>query len=359
MWYAKTRGSDDQQHIRIAGHSWHAWHEWHANSENRRVLREVARLLASREPYRHLCRPRRGELEKDSYDPSVSIADWLRVHPADEPKARRVPAGTWWWCAGVAAAAILVLFLVSPPRFALHGGFGARIVYQTGVGGLKEVHLRDGSSITLGAETKLYVVFSEQRRTVRLIAGQAWFHVAHDPHSPFVVTAGEATITDVGTAFCVTRDPDRIVVAVTEGVVEIAARPLGLPNVAQRVVPMPALLSIRVSRGEELSFANSGAPSPIRATDVHAVTAWTRGRLIFDDESLRHVAETVDRYSSRHIAVSPSAGNLRFTGIVFNNKIEDWLQSLEGIFPVTVDEQGSTIRIQIRSSSSPQLAQPR
>ena len=231
MWYTETHGADDQQRIRIAGHS---WHQWHADSENRRVLRKVAGLLASREPYRHLRRPRKGELQKDSYDPSVPIADWLTSHPAHEPKARHVPAGTWWWGGSAAAAAILVVALVSPLRFALYDGFRARNLYQTDVGGLEEIHLRDGSTITLGAETKLYVAISTQRRAVRLIAGQAWFHVAHDPHWPFVVIAGETTVTDVGTAFCVTRDPDRVVVAVTEGVVEISARPLGSPNVAQR-----------------------------------------------------------------------------------------------------------------------------
>jgi transmembrane sensor len=110
---------------------------------------------------------------------------------------------------------------------------------------------------------------------------------------------------------------------------------------------------MRVSRGEELSFGNSGAPSPIRATDIHAVTAWTHGRLIFTDESLRHVVETVNRYSPRHIAVSPSAGNLRFTGIVFIDEIEDWVQSVKVIFPVSVNEGGANIRIQMRASTFP------
>ncbi len=350
-WYAKARGGDDQQGVPIAGQS---WHDWHADKENRRVLRKVARLLASREPYRRLRRPGRRELEKDSYDPSIPIAQWLKAHPAEQPKARRVSPGTWWWCAGgAAAAAILVLVLTLPLRLMPYGGIGARTVYQTGVGGLKEVHLRDGSSITLGAQTRLYVAFSAQLRTVRLAAGQAWFHVAHNPKWPFVVTAGEATITDVGTAFCVTRDPDRVVVAVTEGMVEVSGRspPPAARELHQRMVARPVLAPIRVSRGEELTFGENGAPSPVKATDIRAATAWTHGRLIFDDQSLRDVIETVDRYSSRRIVVSPAAGNLRFTGIVFDNEIEDWLQSLQGIFPVTVNEHGADIRIQMRTST--------
>jgi transmembrane sensor len=348
MWYTKARAPDDQQGDRIGGRS---WHDWHADRENRRVLRKLAGLLSSREPYRHLRRPSRAELEKDTYDPSIPIAEWLKSHPANEPKRRRVSSRTWWRCAagGALAAAILVLCLVSPFRFALYGGSGAQTVYQTGVGGLKEVHLPDGSSITLGAETRLYVAFSAQRREVTLEAGQAWFHVAHNPRWPFVVTAGEATITDAGTAFCVTRDPDRVVVAVTEGVVEVSSRspPAAAPENHPRMVTRSPMQPIRVSRGEELTFGEDGAPSPVRPADLRAATSWTHGRLIFDDQSLRYVIETVDRYSSRRIVVSSSAGNLRFTGIVFNNQIEDWLHSLTVIFPVSVDERGADIRIRM------------
>jgi transmembrane sensor len=362
MWYTKARRGDDRQSACIGGRS---WHDWHADTENRQVLRKLARLLANREPYRRLRRPGKGELEKDTYDPSIPIAEWLKAHPANEPKTRRVSAGTWWWCTGAAAAAaILAFFLVLPLRFAQYSGFGSGSLYQTGVGGLKEVHLRDGSSITLGAETRLYVAFSAQQRAVKLVAGQAWFHVAHNRHWPFVVTAGKATITDVGTAFCVTRDADRVVVAVTEGVVAVSAGPPRsvypeIDHLERLLASTPPLAPIRVSRGEELSFGENGVPSPVKAADINAVTAWTHGRLIFDDQSLRHVIETVDRYSPRHIVVSPSAGNLRFTGIVFDNEIEDWLQSLEGIFPVTVDERGTDIRIRMRAPNSVRHEQSR
>jgi transmembrane sensor len=359
MWYTQARGGDDPQGARIGGRS---WHDWHADGENRRVLRKVARLLANRDSYRRVRRPGKRELARDTYDPSIPIAQWLKAHPVNEPKPRRVSAGIGWWCAGgaLAAAILLVVFFVSPLRFALDGDSGSRMVYQTGVGGLKEVHLRDGSSITLGAETRLYVAFSPRRRAIKLVAGQAWFHVAHNSRWPFVVTAGDATITDVGTAFCVTRDPDRVVVAVTEGVVEVSSRspPVGASGSDPQMVTRPALQPIRVSRGEELTFGMDGAPSPVKPVDLRAATSWTHGRLIFDDQSLRYVIETVDRYSSRHIVVDSTAGNLRFTGIVFNNQIEDWLHSLPVIFPVSVDERGADIRIRMRHRTLRPHGQP-
>ncbi len=351
MWYNAVRGADDKQRPRVAGYT---WHEWYADNENRRVFDELGRLLGSRAPYRYLRRPSKGELDRDDYDLSVPIADWLKAHAPHDTKEPRLRADNWWWIAGgVAGAAVLTLFLFSSLWFGPTSETGVPTHYQTGVGGLKEVGLRDGSTIILGGQTKLYVSFSAERRSVKLIEGQAWFVVAHNAHWPFVVTAGNGTITAVGTAFCVTRDSDRVVVAVTEGAVEILARlpPPISPNIDQRMVAKSVLAPIRIKRGEELAFRDNGALSPIKATDTHAATAWTQGRLTFDDQSLRYVIETVDRYSSRHIIVSPSAGALRFTGIVFDNEIEDWLQSLEGIFPVSVDERGADVSIQIRSST--------
>src|SRR6185312_11086218 len=107
-------------------------------------------------------------------------------------------------------------------------GAGQRgsVVYQTKVGELRNVHLPDGSSIILGGQTELSVSFSAQRRSVGLLKGEAWFQVAHRSHWPFVVAAGDGTITDLGTAFLVQRDSDRVVVTVTQGTVEITPGPL-------------------------------------------------------------------------------------------------------------------------------------
>lgn len=350
-WYNAEREADEKQRTRVAGL---AWHEWYADQENRRVFDQVKRLLASRIPYPHLRRPRRGELEKDRYDLSVPIADWLGADARRESKKRRVAAAwVWWLSGGAAAAALLALLCLSPLRSGSNGPSSAPAVYQTGVGELREIHLRDGSSVTLGGQTKVLVTFSAQRRSVDLKEGQAWFKVAHNRNWPFMVTAGNGTITAVGTAFCVTRDSDRVVIAVTEGTVEVSERPRPRlsPRPGQKVAARPVLMPIRVARGEEFAFGDEGALARVKPTDTHAAVAWTSGRLTFDDQPLRYVIETVDRYSSRHILASPAAGALRFTGIVFDNEIEDWLRSLQGIFPVTVDERGADIRIQMRSSN--------
>jgi transmembrane sensor len=337
-----------------------AWRRWYADAENQRVFEAVNRLLADRLAYRKRFRRTKEELDADGYDVSIPIVEW-RSRQAPHAMRKHHPAIAHWrrWLTGgfvvVTAAAITTLVLLWPQQFwSAASLLSGPVVYQTNVGELEHVHLRDGSSIILGGRTELSIVFSGQRRSVKLIQGQAWFKVAHDPHWPFVVAAGDGVITDVGTAFLVTRDSDRVVITVTEGTVEVTTRtPMRPPPISgQRVAPRPVLTPIRVSRGEEIAFSDNGALSPVQRTDTHAATAWTRGRLTFDDQPLRYVIETVDRYSSRHIAVSPSAGALRVSGIVFDNEIDDWLQGLQKIFQVTVEERGAGVCVHLRNSKA-------
>lgn len=353
-WRAVLRDAREENLTSAVGREWQSWY---SDAENRRTFEAVIRLFEDSGSYRKRERPRKAELDADRYDLSVPIAEWQRTHATSSASARRAFAGSGWWllAGGVAAtlvAAVTLVFL-TPLRLWLEVNPSRPVVYETGVGNLQDVHLRDGSSIVLGGRTKLSVAFSAQRRSVRLIAGEAWFKVAHNARWPFVVTVDGSTITDVGTAFVVTLDSDRVFVTVTDGAVAVSGPPRGFaapgPNQSTAMRPV-ALAPIQVTHGEELSLSDDGALSSVMPADTRAATAWTHGRLIFYDMPLRYVVEAVDRYSSRHIAVDSSAGNLRFGGVVYDDEIEDWLKSLEMIFPVVVNEQGSSVRIEMRPS---------
>lgn len=352
-WYVTLReGKEEDLRDAVGGR----WAQWHADPENQRIFDDLSRMLAERHLHRMPARPTQAEFAEDRYDLSLPIAEWRRAQALRETRKQGQSARNRWWpSAGIGIAAITVLFLCWSLGFGPSAGPPTTVVYQTNVGQLRDVHLPDGSSITLGGHTKLSVALSVQRRSVSLLEGQAWFHVAHDPHWPFTVAAGYGVITDVGTAFLVTRESDRVIVTVTEGTVEVSARPTMRLSFKRDdgVTLRPVLAPIRLSRGEELAFNDNGALSRVKQADTHAATAWTHGGLTFDDQPLRYVVETVNRYSSRHIVVNPSAGALRYSGIVFENGIQDWLKSLEVIFPVLVEEQGDDVRIHMRSPNGP------
>src|SRR3546814_10048482 len=66
------------------------------------------------------------------------------------------------------------------------------------------------------------VSYGDGRRGVRLLAGRAWFDVAHDERHPFTVSAADARVRVTGTAFDVGLDDDSIDVTLARGGVQVA-----------------------------------------------------------------------------------------------------------------------------------------
>lgn len=335
------------------------WQAWYSDPENQRLFNQLSQIVDDTRLVRRRQRWWKSEASDDDYDPSVPIAEWRRTKPQSVRGVYWPLPGKWWlWLAGgVAATAVAVvggLFLFAPWRSMAPGyGRGGAITFQTNVGGLRDLHLSDGSEVILGGRTILSASISDQARSVRLIRGEAWFRVARDQNRPFIVRAGNGLVRALGTAFDIARQSDRVVVTVTEGTVVITAPPVLLRSVHHGRGSGPQQpAAIRITRGEAAGYGDNGALAPVVRADTRAATAWRQGLLIFDDEPLRYVIDSVDRYSSYHIAATPAAGSLRFSGVVFSNEIEDWLRGLPQIFPVNVTRHDAAICVQMRTGTT-------
>lgn len=133
------------------------------------------------------------------------------------PRLRRpaVARGAWALAAGLAAVAVLG---GSPLSSAL---VGEGLV--TARGEMRSEGLADGSHVQLNGATKARVRLGRQAREVRLVEGEAYFAVAHDPQRPFSVRSPHGVITAVGTQFDVDRLSDATEVAVYQGRVKVEA----------------------------------------------------------------------------------------------------------------------------------------
>ena len=325
------------------------WQIWYADPENQRQFDDSARLAIDGCNCRQQALPSNAEITADKYDSALPIAVWREAASstgtyghwlASEERKPRLARGLI--VAAIAVAA--VVFWRSWPWTDITHTAGS-VALQTPIGRVKEVRLSDGSAVTLGGGTRLSVIFSTRVRSVQLLRGEAWFRVAHDRKWPFVVLAGDGAIRALGTAFLVTRDSDRVVVTVTEGTVAVTPSPLVKlsPTFGRRVDLRRLSSSLRVTSGEEVSYRDNGTVASVTNADTRTATAWTHGRLIFNDEPLRYVIENVNRYFTRPISATPQAGRLRFSGVIFDDGIEDWLHALSGILPVELDERGDII----------------
>lgn len=196
--------------------------------------------------------------------------------------------------------------------------------------------LPDGSRVELGARSRITTHFSDKLRRVVIESGEAYFEVAHDKTRPFVVEAGGLTVTAVGTAFNVRRGGERVVVTVSEGRVRLAPE-AGAPRVAQSQSKAP----VEAGAGEQATYSKGDGRIALALADPAVAVAWREGVLKFVQEPLDEVVADLNRYSTRQIVLAdPRLGQLRYTGTVFGNRLDDWLNAVESVFPLRVTYDG-------------------
>lgn len=263
-WFARLRDGRARPEIRQAFAAWHAERPEHAEA-----YAQVTELWQS---------PVLNE----------ALAHYAAL---PLPAARRRPWRPW------AAAASLLLAM----GWGLHAGGLLdrwRADYATGTGEQSQIVLADGSRVTLNTDTALVSEFDGERRSVRILHGEAYFEVRPDSTRPFVVAAASATVRVVGTRFTV-RTGRETQVAVESGIVDCAA---GSGAALRLTVGQQAAVSVRgVERW--------------RGVGLGPAFAWVKGRLIFQDRPLTEVIAELDRYHPGIIYLTDSKlGATRITG---------------------------------------------
>lgn len=228
--------------------------------------------------------------------------------------------------------------------------------YVTAIGEQRTVPLDDGSRIALNSNSEVKIEFTAEKRTVRLLRGEAFFEVAHNKERPFVVIAGENEVTAVGTAFEVRYEPDHIDVTLVEGKVNVTstAEPPTVPaNVSSSKTGLGKLSSsgYAMTAGERLRVAKGSLPS-VDAPRVDAVTAWRRGEVMLDDTPLTDAIAEMNRYSKNPLIIDGnSIATLHVSGIYHTGDSEGFAQTVAQLYGLQVTQEGGEIHL--RSAAPP------
>ena len=194
---------------------------------------------------------------------------------------------------------------------------------------VRETRLPDGSRVELAANSSVTMEFTDTVRQLTMQSGVAHFTVAHSRARPFVVSVGKLQVRAVGTAFNIRRATDRVVVTVTEGIVDIYERAEG---------STPSDRPIRVDAGRELTWAAKAVGPTIASVDPARALAGREGRLDSLNEPLASALADINRYSQRRIIVRDAAvGGIPFSGTVLIGETEEWVRALPRLFPVEVE----------------------
>jgi transmembrane sensor len=203
-------------------------------------------------------------------------------------------------------------------------------IFATGLGEQRTERLADGTTLRLNTASTLEVRITGQRRAVTLQRGEAAFDVAKDLSRPFVVTAGDGTVTAVGTHFEVRHEGGSVEVTLIEGRVRLAR---------------PARGEVEwLDPGQQARFADNASGIVRRNVDLEALTSWMSGRLEFRNTPLEQAVAEANRYSAKKMRIGDAAINtLAVSGTFHTGDVDAMAAAFAAAFAVRVESHGTEV----------------
>jgi transmembrane sensor len=251
--------------------------------------------------------------------------------PAEKPLWMK--PSVWGGVGMAAAVAFAVMFGVS--QFSEPGAPATQVaeqpglgVYKTELGDQEKITLADGSVVTLNTASRIEARMNDKERTIRLLEGEAFFEVAHDPSRPFSVYAGDGVTVAVGTAFSVRLEQGSVEVVVSEGKVSYS-------RVADVPEPEPVAY---VAAGETALFGDSVVIDRVDLAAIDRKLSWIDGKLVFSGDPLSSVVADISRYADiRFEFDTQDLADMRVGGVFGLGEVDDMLEALETNFGVRAE----------------------
>lgn len=267
---------------------------------------------------------RRSPANAEAYDrmemqwrESRRLADDRDMHAAIRDALEPIPAKPRRLVHAALAAGILTL-LATMTFFYL----SRDTVFETAIGEQRLVQLDDGSRVHLDTGTKIRVSATNSR-ALTLDRGRALFDVAQDPSRPFTVTADGTEILALGTRFEVDQSASSVSVALVEGHVRV-----------QKGIGGKRRAALELRPGQSVTMSDAG-PGKVRPAKLSVITAWTEGRLEFDDTILREAVLQVNRYSRTKLQIRAGRwADQRVTGSFSVGDTAAFVDAVTALYPL-------------------------
>jgi transmembrane sensor len=208
-------------------------------------------------------------------------------------------------------------------------------IYETAIGERRMIVLSDGSQVELNTDTALRSgVGPRGERNLWLEKGEAFFRIKHNRSLPFVVTAANHRIIDLGTEFLVRRDAKRIEVALSQGRIRLETAENGSPTRSSIMTP------------GDVAIAAAGTVSVTKksAANLANELGWRRGMLIFDHTTLADAAAEFNRYNHEQLIIEDSAVARRFIGGTFpTTDVELFARVAKDLLGLHIEHRGGEI----------------
>ncbi len=188
--------------------------------------------------------------------------------------------------------------------------------FATNAGQIEQITIKDGSVITLNANSSIEYIVTENSREITL-HGMAHFEIAKNPNAPFVIESNNNKVTVLGTGFDVQSYAGQpLQVTVNHGKVKV-----------EKLSNNTTLESIILTKGmrvrENLNQANAADKrSHIFAVDSNVnldAVKWESGNLVFTNAPITDVINAIETRYGKEIQVNSTNADLQFTGTFKNS----------------------------------------
>lgn len=197
-------------------------------------------------------------------------------------------------------------------------------------GQMSQIQLSDGTKIWLNSGTTLRYPdrFAEKTRSVS-IEGEAYFEVAKMKAKPFSVNTSDLKIEVLGTSFNLSAYLEDATTSVTLVDGKVAVQDNAGKTVAQ-LIP-----------GQMATKNKNETRVGIQTVQTSFFSAWTEGKIFFDDEPLDQIAVKLERWFNVEITFADEKlKSHKFTGTILKNKpVDQIMQALQLLAPIRFKHQ--------------------
>lgn len=215
----------------------------------------------------------------------------------------------------------------------------------TDFGERKTISFTDGTTVMLNGGTRLiYEINTDHAGAVNLfLEGEARFSVSEriaPDDLPFTVETEGGVIRVLGTRFVVRTRNNQTQVALEEGMVSVMPA-----NGTREVILQPGQLAVFSSLDEEVE---------VRPVNLLVYTAWTNGKLYFEETPMEEVIERLEQTFGVKLVVRDTIFyDYKVSGAIEASNIEIITSALSRIFNVPIEASDSEEVIYIGENSSP------
>ncbi|WP_226888925.1 FecR domain-containing protein [Pectobacterium aquaticum] len=196
---------------------------------------------------------------------------------------------------------------------------------RTVAGEVRRIVLDDGSELMLNSNSAVNISFTSQKRTITLLRGEVYAHVAKDPRSrPFVIDSAQAAAQALGTRYSVRDTGEDTLVSVDESRVRVTANE-------------NSDIRLDLGAGQQVGLDRLHITRPVGASTE---AGWIHNQLIFENAPFIQVVDELSRHYSGLIYLDPrqrqELDSLHFTGVLPLNDSQQALELLKHSLPISV-----------------------